>query len=113
MGSNDSSIAQTLKEIGDFLYDQGKIKEALEKYEQALEIWQKSSSKNIEYVWIIAMNLDKIGDCFYALGDYDEAMKKYDEAYKTAKDSDFPDSQKFLKHWEEAKEKTKTYCTIV
>jgi tetratricopeptide (TPR) repeat protein/predicted Ser/Thr protein kinase len=78
----NAAIANALMRYGVLLLDEGKISEALSRFEAALEIRQQLTDKADSE---IAAALSNVAFCMKALGRPDEALPKYEEALEILK----------------------------
>ena len=82
-GRDPSALSSYEEENGsDLLFSAAKTKQALGKYEEAINCYKKNLLKetNEERRWT---SLYMIGECFHHLGDWDQALFWYLEAFQT------------------------------
>lgn len=78
-GSRSEAVAGQLFNIGNVFWGQGRLQDALSRYNEALNIYEQTFGKDHERV---GATLGNIGSIYYLLGQYENALEAQEEALR-------------------------------
>jgi len=97
--SYQSDVSMTLNNLGNLLSDMGRIEEAKQRYENALEIYENllaTDSDNVSYQSYVGGTLNNLGTLLSDMGRIEEAKQRYEKALKIYETSSQPTPTTYL-----------------